>query len=106
AAGEASAARVWWIHGFGGMGKSWFLRRLAVEGVKVQPDLGVLLVEWDSKTWREPLTGEPIVPADIYRAIAYRLAQARGVAAADPFWLAQSRVEAAAETHRALERDF
>ena len=26
-AGDPSAARVWWVHGFGGMGKSWFLRR-------------------------------------------------------------------------------
>ena len=105
-AGDPSAARVWWVHGFGGMGKSWFLRRFGVDAARATPELGVLLVDWDSATWREPLTGEPASPADLYRAIAYRLAQVRGVAAANPYWLAEARVEAAAENHRALERDF
>ena len=77
-----------------------------VDAARATPELGVLLVDWDSATWREPLTGEPASPADLYRAIAYRLAQVRGVAAADPYWLAEARVEAAAENHRALERDF
>lgn len=106
AAGDDSAARVIWVHGFGGMGKSWFLRRLAIDAVQVQPELGVLLIDWDSVVWRDPLAGEPAVPADVFRTVAHRLAQVRGVAAADPFWLGQARVEAAAETHRALERDF
>jgi hypothetical protein len=106
AKGEANAVRMIWIHGFGGMGKSWFLRYAAEAARRALPELGVLLVEWDSPVWREPLEGEPTVAADLCRPLAYRLAQLRGIAAADPYWLAAKRVERAAETHRGLKGDF
>ncbi len=106
ARGDANAVRMIWVHGFGGMGKSWFLRCAAETTRRALPELGVLLVEWDSSVWREPLEGEPTVAADLFRPLAYRLAQLRGIAAADPYWLAAKRVERAAEAHRALQQDF
>jgi tetratricopeptide (TPR) repeat protein len=100
------AVRVLWIHGFGGMGKSWFLRRTAEEAVRRWPVIRVIRVEWDSPAWRQPLDGEPLSIADLFITIAWRLAQVCGLEAADAYWHARSRVKDAADDHRRLNLEF
>jgi tetratricopeptide (TPR) repeat protein len=97
------AVKVVWVHGFGGMGKSWFLHRARLQaGGAVQ----AVIVDWDSTVWRYPLTGEPRCAAEIFETIAYRLVQTCGAAAADPYWLARDRVRDQGAAHQRLLDQF
>src|SRR5271166_2602878 len=104
AAGEA--VRVLWVHGFGGMGKSWFLYRAAEQARQTAPTIDIIRVDWDAPVWRQPLDGEPLSVPDLFMPIAWRLAQVRGIESAEAYWRARARVEAAADDHRGLHLSF
>ncbi|MBX3669702.1 MAG: tetratricopeptide repeat protein [Rhodocyclaceae bacterium] len=108
-AGAASGAqnvRMIWAHGFGGMGKSWFLQRVRLDAERAHPNIATLLVDWDKREWRYPLAGEPRTANDLFEVVATRLAQKLGMAAADPYWLALARVEQHAAAHQAAMQRF
>ncbi len=92
-----------WVHGLGGMGKSWFLHRTRLQA---GPEVRTLIVDWDSPQWRYPLSGEPRFVGDLCEPIAYRLVQTCGEAAADQYWLAKARVRAASARHQQLRDQF
>ena len=48
-----------WVHGFGGMGKSWFLRRAMIDAGERFPKVRLALVDWDTQKWRYPLSRAP-----------------------------------------------
>ncbi|RFC52500.1 MAG: Tetratricopeptide (TPR) repeat/Tfp pilus assembly protein PilF/Tfp pilus assembly protein PilF [Verrucomicrobia bacterium] len=98
--------RLIWAHGFGGMGKSWFLHRVRCLAQDAHPEVRPLLVDWDKGDWRAPLTGEPRSPEELFRVLAIRLAQQLGMEVADPYWLAEARVRASAKEHRATMDKF
>ena len=97
------AVKVIWVHGFGGMGKSWFLHRARLQA---GDDVRALIVDWDSPVWRLPLTGEPKCAADLFETIAHRLVQKCGDPAADPYWTAKERVRTHFDDHRRLRDRF
>ena len=97
------AVKVIWVHGFGGMGKSWFLHRSRLQA---GTDVRSLIIDWDSPVWRYPLMGEPRSATDLFEVIACRLVQTCGEAAADAYWSAQQAVRAHGELHRRLRDDF
>lgn len=55
----AAREQVSWHHGFGGMGKSWFLKRARLCAVEQFPEVVVAYVDWDKDAWRQPLDGPP-----------------------------------------------
>ena len=69
------AVKVIWVHGFGGMGKSWFLHRARLQA---GADVRALIVDWDSPVWRLPLMSEPRFAAELFETIAHRLVQTCG----------------------------
>ncbi len=92
-------------HGYGGMGKSWYLHRIRCSAEAEHPKIRSLIVDWDKPEWLAPLTGEPRVPVEIFDLLAIRLVQRIGAEAADPYWLAKARVEDAAAAHKlAMDR--
>ena len=98
-----------WVHGFGGMGKSWFLHRARLQAADTVPGLQTLFVDFDarpSNAWRQPLSDLPRHAEDLYEPIAWRLAQRLGLEAVDPYWLAKARVRGAAEKHHQLRTRF
>ncbi len=95
--------KVIWVHGFGGMGKSWFLHRSRLQA---GADVRAAIVDWDSTVWRYPLTGEPRCADHLFETIAYRLVQTCGETAADPYWFARERVRLQGEHHRRLRDQF
>ncbi len=97
------AVKVIWVHGFGGMGKSWFLHRARLQA---GTGLRALIIDWDSPVWRFPLTSEPRCAADLFETIAYRLMQTCGEPAADPYWTAKARVRSRFGEHRRLHDRF
>jgi len=97
------AVKIVWVHGFGAMGKSWFLHRARLQA---GPDIAASIVDWDSPQWRYPLTGEPRFVGDLCEPIAYRLVQTCGEASADPYWLAKAKVRAEAAQHQRLREQF
>jgi len=98
-----------WVHGFGGMGKSWFLHRVRCDAVETIPGLCALVVDFDPRpanAWRQPLRDLPKRAEDAFEAIAYRLAQRLGVGASDAYWLAKAQVAASAPEYRRLYDRF
>src|SRR5262249_21764477 len=101
----AAKVQAIWYHGFGGMGKSWFLRRAILEAQKRLPSAKVALIDWDQPTWRHPLLQPPEMPKELLQPIAYRLAQLYGVETLDPFWSVERRVrDTEAEASQLRER--
>ncbi len=86
--------RLIWVHGFGGMGKSWFLHQARLQAENRDPQLNSLIIDWDKPNWRQPLSSEPHKPKHLFEAIAYRLAQRFvNFSVADPFWLALAEIK-------------
>jgi tetratricopeptide (TPR) repeat protein len=97
--------RLIWAHGYGGMGKSWFLHRIRCRAEAEYREIRSLIVDWDKPDWLAPLTGEPALAEDVFDLLAIRLSQRLKVEDADPYWLAKARVAAAASAHKqAIER--
>lgn len=92
--------RLIWVHGFGGMGKSWYLHRLRCRAEDLHPEIVSLVVDWDKPDWRAPLSGEPRMDADLFDVIATRLCQKIGQDAANPYWQEKDRIDTAKEEHR------
>jgi hypothetical protein len=102
--GDARVQAIWY-HGFGGMGKSWFLRRAILETNQRVPSSKVAFIDWDDMFWRFPLLQPPQVWKDVLEPIAYRVAQLYGVEMLDSYWLAVTRTQKAeAEASRVRER--
>ncbi len=94
-----------WVHGFGGMGKSWFLRRATFDAAQASSGLRIALVDWDQAGWRAPLADPPQSVKELLEPIAYRLAQMYGTAALDPYWSVVRRTRIAeAEASRLRQR--
>jgi hypothetical protein len=101
--GNGSAAvQVAWYHGFGGMGKSWFLRMSMIETERRLPHAKAVLIDWENPQWRGGLLSPPAVPRDLTDAIARRLGQIYGVEALDPYWSAEARIERAGSDRQQL----
>jgi tetratricopeptide (TPR) repeat protein len=101
---RSEAVRLLWFYGFGGMGKSWFVRNAAARALSSGVD--VAMIDWDDVEWREPLSGPPTLPEHVFQAFAARLAQVYGPNGFAPYWDAQGKVTAAAEQHSALQFEF
>lgn len=105
ASSGARGFRLIWAHGFGGMGKSWYLQRIRLLAEARHPEICSIIIDWDKSEWLSPLTGTPKVAADVFDLIATRLAQRLGIDAAEPYWQAKARVEAVKDEHkRAMDR--
>jgi tetratricopeptide (TPR) repeat protein len=89
-----SKVQLIWLHGFGGMGKSWFLRRAAVQTRSDSPTVKVALVDWYRSDWCKPASTPPTEARDVFQAIAHRIAQLYGAEHLDPYWEARQRVNA------------
>jgi SIR2-like domain len=101
----AAKVQAIWYHGFGGMGKSWFLRRAILEAEEQLPSVKVALVDWDQPTWRVPLSQPPETPRELLEPIARRLAQLYGAEFLDPYWSVERRTrDAEAEASSLRER--
>ncbi|MVN79297.1 tetratricopeptide repeat protein [Hymenobacter sp. HMF4947] len=99
------AVKLVWVHGFGGMGKSWFLHRARQQAEAISI-VRTLIVEWDSPEWRDPLKGEPLIAEDLFDVLAYRLAQVMGQAFAESYWQADEQVAAASPERERLRNMF
>ena len=95
-----------WYHGFGGMGKSWFLRQAILNTEEKHPEVAIALIDWDNALWRSPLTQSPESPGDLFSPIAYRLAQIYGIEDLDPFWQVEERIREATPDRDKLLRSF
>jgi tetratricopeptide (TPR) repeat protein len=98
--------QAFWYHGFGGMGKSWFLRRAILEMQQRVPSAKVALVDWDLPTWRVPLTQPARTPNELLEPIAYRLAQLYGVQPFDRYWKVVQRVRDSNAERSSLKEAF
>jgi len=100
----AANAQLFFLHGFGGMGKTWLVRRASIEAHK--RGIAVAMIDWDDQVWRTPLTKPPVIPAEMFAAIAERLAQVRGIEALNVYWDAEAAVREAADEHSSLRFEF
>lgn len=105
AAPARSDVQLIWLHGFGGMGKSWMLRRAYVDALG-RDDLYAALIDWDSPVWRTPLKERPLFPEQMFDTIAHRVAARYGASTFDAYWQAKREVAANAETHEKLAYTF
>jgi tetratricopeptide (TPR) repeat protein len=101
-----AAVQLQWVHGFGGMGKSWYARRVFMAAEDHETDIQIAMVDWDSEKWREPLIEPPHSARDLFEPIARRLAQLAGTDPLRPFRAGEKRVEAARGHHRRLVGRF
>ena len=89
----AAKVQAFWYHGFGGMGKSWFLRKAMLQAGEMLPAAKVALIDWDHAVWRAPLLNPPESKRDLLNAIAFRLAQLYAAESLDLYWRALHRTE-------------
>ena len=68
--GGSRVVKVIWVHGFGGMGKSWYLHQARLQA---GADVRALIVDWDSPFWHLPLMSEPRFATELFETIAHRL---------------------------------
>ena len=102
----AAKVQAIWYDGFGGMGKSWFLRRAILQTRELVPTAKVALIDWDQAAWRVPLTQPPERVSDVLEAIAYRVAQIYSTEQLGPYWHVCARIETAAPRARRLRERF
>lgn len=96
--------RLIWLHGFGGMGKSWFLRKAYVEAM--DRNIATALVDWYEAEWRLPLTDPPKNGIDVFRPIALRLCQLFGGDALPAFHRAYEEVRQQSAARGKLSNRF
>jgi tetratricopeptide (TPR) repeat protein len=101
-----ASVQLCWYWGFGGMGKSWFLRKTIIEVPRQVPSARAALVDWDDANWRGPLLQPPQSARDVADAIAQRLAQLYGLAALDPYWHARAHLDASISDRGLLQKRF
>lgn len=95
-------AKLIWIHGFGGMGKSWFLRKVSIEAGGLSDKIKVALIDWYIPEWHEPAVPPFNDPKQLFDAIGFRLAQLYGAENLAKFWIARKQVQEYAEQYREL----
>lgn len=96
---------VYWVHGFGGMGKSFFLRRAFLD---VPDGLLKCLVDWDDSTdrYRLPLHDRPRTLVDLCDAIAHAFGTATSREQFKDYWAASGAVRGSEANRARLERNF
>jgi tetratricopeptide (TPR) repeat protein len=88
---------LFWYYGFGGMGKSWLLRRLAylsgkpVTGAQSRP--AVLMLDWNPNDRWSALATKVSDPRSVFSAIAIRAVQVYGPDIFQPFWNAYRHID-------------
>jgi hypothetical protein len=103
----AAAVQAAWYDGFGGMGKSWFLRKAKLETERhLLPRAKVALIDWDLPSLRLGLSSPPVEARELFRVIAARLGQLYGIGALDVYWTAETRVDQAAGDRQNFIRHF
>jgi tetratricopeptide (TPR) repeat protein len=95
----------YWIHGYGGMGKSFFLRRVYID---TPPHLQRCLVDWDDCTdqYRAPLRDRPRSIADLCDALAYAFSKALTRSAFGDYFAASTAVRRHEPRRTLYERRF
>ena len=97
---STNVAQLFWLHGFGGMGKSWFVRRACVEAASgAEGTCRVGLVDWHHYAWHRPASTPPRDPPEMFDAIAYRLTKIYGESMLD-YWLTRERLASKWPVHR------
>ncbi len=105
-AGQSTPIRLLWVYGFGGQGKSWFLRRCTVEADQRFAGINTVFIDWDSDLFRRPLSYPPTNEQEMFDVIGYRIAQAYGTEMLGPYWEARKRVLAQRNAWNCLQFDF
>jgi hypothetical protein len=95
--------RLLWVHGFGGMGKSWYLHRIRLLAEAQFPEIRSLMIDWDKAESRAPLSDIPRAAPEVYDLLAIRLCQRFGADAANAYWEAKERV---ASRHTEHQREW
>lgn len=98
--------KLMWVHGYGGMGKSWFLRRAYIEAIQHFSKINIGLIDWDDPDWRKPLNYAPVKPKELLEVIAERLAQLYGIDSLDEYWKIAGAVRESADIHLNLLNEF
>ena len=97
----ANIAKLFWLHGFGGMGKSWFLRRACIEASSGAEGMcRVGLVDWHPYDWHRPASTPPRDAPEVFDAIAYRLTKLYGPALMRDYWDSRARLAPKWPLHR------
>ncbi len=104
--GRGGEVQIVWLHGFGGMGKSWFLRKACIEAESRDRPPKVALIDWHLPDWHQPANTPPNNPRELFNAIAYRLAHLYGVEKLDSYWEAERKVADSWERHRQLHDEL
>jgi hypothetical protein len=95
--------RLLWVHGFGGIGKSWYLHRIRLLAEAQFPEIRSLMIDWDKAESRAPLSDIPRAAPEVYDLLAIRLCQRFGADAANAYWEAKERV---ASRHTEHQREW
>jgi tetratricopeptide (TPR) repeat protein len=102
---NVGSAGVYWVHGFGGMGKSFLLRRAFLD---VPDHIGRCLIDWDDCTnrYRAPLRDRPRSIVNVFDALAHAFMSVLGAKSFEKYEEASAAVSRH-ETRRAvLEHHF
>ncbi len=103
---QQSQTQLFWFHGFGGMGKTWFLRNIYITVTKKYKKLKIAMIDWDSNDWRAPLNTAPSLPEQIYLVVAHRLSQLYGTETFSEYWQMRERVNKSRQDHNKLMAEY
>jgi tetratricopeptide (TPR) repeat protein len=111
AAGQSSGRRaaevqLMWFHGFGGMGKSWFLRRACTMAASCTVPPHVALIDWHLPDWHKPAGRPPRDPVELFDAIAHRVGQLYGAELLDNYWVARAKVQSVSASRAEMYDQF
>ena len=96
--------RLLWLHGFGGMGKTTFLRRACILARREYTDrVAVALIDWRPGSRRlSPHNETPSTPEAMFEPVAERLAQQYGPDIIEQFWSAKEEVQRYHAEHESI----
>ena len=103
---ETQRQQLIWVHGWGGMGKSWLLRKAHSEALKADARLKVIVVDWDDPASGGLIGSTAICARDLFDVLATRLTQLVQGEAADIYSQGSARVQKAAPDHVRLRETF
>lgn len=98
-------AQLWWCWGFGGLGKSQFLRRAFLDGREGLPRTRFALIDWQSKEWCG-FAAPPGSISQLLQPIAVWLKQLYGADLVAPFISIQEAVRAGSTRSDDFRRRF
>jgi hypothetical protein len=96
--------RLIWVCGYGGMGKSWLLRKAFVEAKNAE--ITPVLIDWQEQDWHRPLKEAATNGIDVFRPIALRLRQVFGSELLRAFDRAHREVQTSARARTDLGLRF